>query len=1143
MSTPKTSQEKIGAFRRFRWLIIGLIIVGLVAAGLFFLPFSPFNIHKSAEEAARDTQYQALLALEAASESTPTIYYQNGFPRFVDAMVPVSGENSVERAQNFLDTYADLYLQGNSDFALQVRRLDGENDENVVFYQTYRGLPVYTAEIVVSLEDDKVFATIGGLMTKTVLDINPVITANEAEVVARADLGLVAETPVSAITRLEIYDQSVFDEVTPDPHLVWHVFFGGEQPWDVFVDAYTGQVIAKIYNAEGSFDLDLEHANGSWATDGNACYRLTYADDFIADEEDFDSEYNSDAEAVAMWYYASRVYNFFNSTFGLDSYDGDGEDIEIYIHAGGPVITGGAHYSPGCDIFEFSNGWVGVDIVGHEYTHAVIEFSSDLVYSNQPGALNESYADVFGSFLDGNWLIGDNRVGGGGPIRDMSNPSAHNQPDTMPPRSISTDNGGVHTNSGIPNKAAYLIAAGGTHNGFTITGIGRGKMGILLYTAMRSIPSGAQFIDARNRAVSWADAWARSGAHGFTRQDACTVRNAYAAVGLGDPDLNCDGVEETDPDRDRDGVLDSRDNCLTIFNPDQRDSEGDRYGDICDDDDDNDSIPDTRDNCRLVANSDQQDTDHNGTGDACQDTDHDTLIDVNDNCPRHFNPRQEDMDRDGVGDICDPDMEGDGLPDKNDNCPRVSNPGQDDKDHDGVGDACDNCNLDPNQDQKDVNGNGVGDACDPDADSDGIPNGDDNCPLVRNPDQADLDGNGEGAACDLAESRILSPEVMQAFLRGNPGNILRIPIPPLACPNCPSTTWYPQDLCYSLAIQNIPPQVFSVITNDEGRVVAHGASDDLAQTFLRYHPIGGRSYFLNFILGLDFDASQPVSVGLSLSLVTCPRPVIPEIQPAVAPLALKAGGSPNPVYYGQCTQNEPTAINFEAFAEGDTSKMARLVIWYTYFDAKAVPIMGDFIEMAPISGGAYAASLDVNQNASYALSNGAGTIQFHAQAQDSSGGVLAQSDGSQITVYPCMPFGVTVVPPEEPPTPTPWPTKTPPGPVDYDGDGYYPPDDCDDYNAEINPGAQEEDNGLDENCNGKVDEGFDQDGDGYTPIYGGDCNDNDPTIHPGAPETPKDGVDSNCNGDDDAFVSPPWPEVAMPASPPPIPGRPRPQVI
>ena len=70
-------------------------------------------------------------------------------------------------------------------------------------------------------------------------------------------------------------------------------------------------------------------------------------------------------------------------------------------------------------------------------------------------------------------------------------------------------------------------------------------------------------------------------------------------------------------DSDGDGIVNGSDNCPTVFNPDQKDTDGDHIGDACDSDDDNDGIPDTRDNCPLVSNPNQADSDHDGIGDAC----------------------------------------------------------------------------------------------------------------------------------------------------------------------------------------------------------------------------------------------------------------------------------------------------------------------------------------------------------------------------------------------------------------------------------------------------------------------------------------------------------------------------------------------
>ena len=217
------------------------------------------------------------------------------------------------------------------------------------------------------------------------------------------------------------------------------------------------------------------------------------------------------------------------------------------------------------------------------------------------------------------------------------------------------------------------------------------------------------------------------------------------------------------PDADGDGVPDATDNCDTVKNTDQKDTDKDGKGDACDTDDDNDGVLDTKDNCDLIKNVDQKDTDKDGKGDACDaDDDNDGILDTKDNCPLVANKNQADTDKDGKGDLCDDDIDGDGVLNVVDNCKLVKNADQKDTNGDGVGDACatdddkdgvpdavDNCPKLPNEDQADTDKDGLGDACDPDDDNDGVLDTTDNCDLTANPDQKDSDGNGKGDACDV----------------------------------------------------------------------------------------------------------------------------------------------------------------------------------------------------------------------------------------------------------------------------------------------------------------------------------------------------------------------------------------------------------
>ncbi|MFP5452315.1 MAG: M4 family metallopeptidase, partial [Thermoleophilia bacterium] len=217
------------------------------------------------------------------------------------------------------------------------------------------------------------------------------------------------------------------------------------------------------------------------------------------------------ADVDGAYEFAGATYDLFSNVLGRDSIDGAGMPIVQtvrYCEPGFACPYDNAFWNGSQAVY--GTGWATDDIVAHELTHGVTENSAKLFYYYQSGAINESMSDIFGEITDikrnlntsaERWLVGEESPVGA--IRDMENPPAFDDPD----RVLSPlywddpgDAGGVHINSGIGNKAAYLIADGGTFNGETVQAIGVDKTARIHYRALTTLLRSAS--DYRDLAVA-----------------------------------------------------------------------------------------------------------------------------------------------------------------------------------------------------------------------------------------------------------------------------------------------------------------------------------------------------------------------------------------------------------------------------------------------------------------------------------------------------------------------------------------------------------------------------------------------------------------------------------------------------------------
>lgn len=182
---------------------------------------------------------------------------------------------------------------------------------------------------------------------------------------------------------------------------------------------------------------------------------------------------------------AGDTYNLYLDVFQRDSLDGNGMKLVSTVHHRrnyDNAFWNGSQMAYGDGDGTIFTSFTGsLSVIGHELSHGVVQFSGGLIYQDQSGALNESFADVFGALTvqykkqqeahEADWLIGDGILGpniNGDSLRSMKAPgTAYDdpligkdpQPYHMDDYVITTsDRGGVHINSGIPNHAFYLLA-------------------------------------------------------------------------------------------------------------------------------------------------------------------------------------------------------------------------------------------------------------------------------------------------------------------------------------------------------------------------------------------------------------------------------------------------------------------------------------------------------------------------------------------------------------------------------------------------------------------------------------------------------------------------------------------------------------
>jgi len=440
---------------------------------------------------------------------------------------------------------------------------------------TYRGLPVWGAELSAHFADDGALTAINGQqLGKLAPALHLRYGAQAAQ--QRARLWNAAAAQDGVVTDLGAPELGVWPGGPEGGALAWRLLQslrlpdGTPQHYATYVDGDSGQVLARHALVHTETVMPAT-GSGTNLFGKPVTLRLSYYPDkksyslfdrskglAAATLQTHDAQHKQSGSALATsgnkdsWTkpmatahdHMQRVIDYFSKTHARNSWDGKGAQVKQLVHFGQQYNNAfwdawNRHMALGDgDGVIFKEFTRALDVAAHEYAHAVVSGTVDLVYQGQPGALNESFADIMAVMVDrDDWLIGEDIVSAQyfptGYARSLANPAGGGQPAHMKNYVHGpADYGGVHTNSGIPNHAAYLLA----------TARSREVVEKIWYRTLykRHVGSQASFVDMAQGTLTACDELVA--AKSLTSADCVATAQAWVGVGvLGAADVPMNG--------------------------------------------------------------------------------------------------------------------------------------------------------------------------------------------------------------------------------------------------------------------------------------------------------------------------------------------------------------------------------------------------------------------------------------------------------------------------------------------------------------------------------------------------------------------------------------------------------------------------
>ena len=425
----------------------------------------------------------------------------------------ISPEKAIEKAISFIN--AQKYMWEDSYSEIMLKQI--KNDSSVTYYPT--------PELIIADEKSSDIASKYKLVYK--IDIyasKPLsrnfiyVDANTAEILFKENRIMNTDVEGIALTK-----------------------YSGTQT------IHTDSVSPSVFRLRQTFN-----GNGVETYDMNKGTNYTSAVDFT-DTDNYWNNVNANHDEVATdaHFAAEKTYEYYFEKFGRLSYDNNNSKLLSYVHYDvdyDNAFWDGSRMTYGDGNGTQSSALTSLDIAAHEITHGVDQFSANLVYQDESGALNEAFSDIFGTCVEffadsanADWDIGEDiDLTGGNGFRSMSDPKSDQLPDTYHGQywkfNDVMDNGGVHTNMGPLCYWFYLLSVGGggtndIGNTYSVTGIGLDSAANIAYRMLTVyLTPSSDYNDAQIASINAAEDLYGACSLAMTQSS-----NAFYAIGVGFP--------------------------------------------------------------------------------------------------------------------------------------------------------------------------------------------------------------------------------------------------------------------------------------------------------------------------------------------------------------------------------------------------------------------------------------------------------------------------------------------------------------------------------------------------------------------------------------------------------------------------------